>query len=99
MTNHPDLSPPGAAEPPSLPQVPVREIWYESACGVVVSMLFVGERKATLSPSGYGGCEQGVTGSGQADPAPRPPARCRRLRRLLQNSGLYCVLQERAWPA
>src|SRR5215207_721010 len=29
MTNHPDLSPPGAAEPPSLPQVPVREIWYK----------------------------------------------------------------------
>src|SRR5215210_2464561 len=28
MTNHPDLSPPGAAEPPSLPEVPVREIWY-----------------------------------------------------------------------
>ncbi len=29
MTNHPDLSPLGAAEPPSLAQVPVREIWYK----------------------------------------------------------------------
>src|SRR5215204_5855371 len=29
MTNYPNLSPPGAAESPWLPQVPVREIWYK----------------------------------------------------------------------
>src|SRR4051794_37207369 len=30
MTNHPDLSLPGATESRWLPQVPVREIWYET---------------------------------------------------------------------